>query len=207
MNNIKNIILDLGGVLINLDYHKTNDKLSDLGIPNGFTKAKQITIFDELEEGKISDIDFYQAINKLAGANHDHQLIIDAWNAILLDFPKDRLNLVKQLNNKYRVFLFSNTNAIHFREVHKNLKKAHGIPNLKGHFEKVYLSHELGIRKPKIEAFQHIVKTHQLKPNETLFIDDSPQHIKGARKAGIKAEWLDLDEEDIHGLLNRLKLI
>ena len=64
MNNIKNIILDLGGVLINLDYHKTNDKLSELGIPNGFTKAKQITIFDELEEGKISDIDFSTSTEK-----------------------------------------------------------------------------------------------------------------------------------------------
>jgi HAD superfamily hydrolase (TIGR01509 family) len=192
MNNIKNIILDLGGVLINLDYHKTNDKLGKLGVPNGFTKAKQITIFDDLEEGKISDISFYEAINKLAGSNHSPQLIIDAWNAILLDFPKKRLDLVQQLNERYRVFLFSNTNAIHFREVH---------------FEKVYLSHELGIRKPKLEGFQHILDMHQLNPTETLFVDDSPQHIQGALKVGIKAEWLNLEKEDIHGLLNRLKLI
>jgi glucose-1-phosphatase len=207
MNNIKNIILDLGGVLINLDYHKTNDKLGKLGVPNGFTKAKQITIFDDLEEGKISDISFYEAINKLAGSNHSPQLIIDAWNAILLDFPKKRLDLVQQLNEHYRVFLFSNTNAIHFREVHKNLQEVHGIPNLEAHFEKVYLSHELGIRKPKLEGFQHILDMHQLNPTETLFVDDSPQHIQGALKVGIKAEWLNLEKEDIHGLLNRLKLI
>ena len=207
MNNIKNIILDLGGVLINLDYHKTNDKLGELGVPNGFTKAKQITIFDDLEEGKISDISFYEAINKIAGSNHNPQLIINAWNSILLDFPKKRLDLVQQLNERYRVFLFSNTNAIHFREVQKELQKVHGIPNLESHFEKVYLSHELGIRKPKLEGFQYILNMHQLNPNETLFVDDSPQHIQGALKAGIKAEWLNLDKEDIHVLLNRLKLI
>ena len=66
MINIKNIILDLGGVLINLDYNKTNEALSKLGYANGFTKAKQINLFDKLEEGKVSELDFLNEFNNLA---------------------------------------------------------------------------------------------------------------------------------------------
>ena len=207
MENIKNIILDLGGVLINLDYDKTNNALAELGYANGFTKAKQVDLFDRLEEGLVSDSDFLDEFNQLADANHSHEKITEAWNAILLDFPAKRLELVKQLSENYRVFLFSNTNSIHIKEVYSELKKQHGINNLNGHFEKVYLSNELGIRKPKPEGFTHIVNTHNLKLEETLFIDDSPQHIEGAKKAGIKAEWLDLGKEDIHEMLTRLSLI
>lgn len=207
MHNIKNLILDLGGVLINLDYNKTNEELAKLGIPNGFTKAKQIDLFDRLEEGKVSEVDFLNEFNQIAKANHNHQLIVNAWNAILLDLPKNRLDLVNDLSTKYRVFLFSNTNAIHINAVNSSLKKEHGINNLDGHFEKVYLSHELGIRKPKTAGFQFIINEHSLNPSETLFIDDSPQHIVGAKKAGIKAEWLDLSQEDIHGMVQRLSLI
>lgn len=207
MENIKNIILDLGGVLINLDYHKTNDELAKLGLANGFTKAKQIDLFDRLEEGKISDFDFLNEFNQLAGANHDHQLIINAWNAILLDFPKSRLDLVNALRQKYRVFLFSNTNSIHINAVYEILKRDHAINNLESYFEKVYISNELGIRKPKSEGFLHIISENNLNPKETLFIDDSPQHIVGAKKAGIHAEWLDLEKEDIHSMVQRLSLI
>lgn len=207
MKNIQNIILDLGGVLINLDYHKTNSELGKLGLADAFTKAKQIDLFDDLEEGKITNEEFLVGFNKLANQNHNHNTIIEAWNAILLDFPIERLNLVKELNKKYRVFLFSNTNAIHIEEVYNILQRDHGVPNLDDHFEKVYLSNELGIRKPKKEGFLHIINTHALNPTETLFIDDSPQHIVGAKEAGIHAEWLDLEKEDILGMLNRLSLI
>lgn len=204
---MKNIILDLGGVLINLDYNKTNEELAKLGLANGFTKAKQIDLFDRLEEGRISNYDFLNEFNKLANANHNHELITKAWNAILLDLPKERLDLVNQLNDNYRVFLFSNTNAIHIDAVYARLKKDHGISNLDNYFEKVYLSNELGIRKPKPEGFKHILSKHSLNAEETLFIDDSPQHIVGAKAAGIHAEWLDLEKEDIHQMVQRLSLI
>ena len=92
-DSIKNIILDLGGVLINLDYDKLNKSLSSLGLSNAFSKAKQIELFDKLEEGKISDENFLREFNELAKANHNHQTIINAWNSILLDFPQERLHL------------------------------------------------------------------------------------------------------------------
>ena len=207
MHNIKNIILDLGGVLINLDYNKLTDRIGILGLSNAFSKSEQIELFDKLEEGKISEKDFIRAFNRLAEANHNHQTIINAWNSILLDFPIERLELLKHLGQKYRLFLFSNTNSIHIQEVYNIINRAYGIKNLNHYFEKIYLSNELGIRKPKTDGFDYILKDNNLKQNETLFIDDSPQHVEGAKKAGLNAQWLDLEKEDIILLINRLSLI
>ena len=207
MDNIKNIILDLGGVLINLDYDKLNKSLSSLGLSNAFSKAKQIELFDKLEEGKISDKNFLREFNELAKANHNHQAIINAWNSILLDFPQERLRLLRLLAKKYRMFLFSNTNSIHINEVYNILKRDCGVNDLNQYFERIYLSNEFGLRKPKPEGFKLILEDNQLNANETLFIDDSPQHIEGAKKVGLNAKWLDLEKEDITILINRLSLI
>ncbi len=207
MENIKNIILDLGGVLINLDYGKLNKSLSSLGLSNAFSKAKQIELFDKLEEGKISDENFLREFNELAKANHNHQTIINAWNSILLDFPQERLHLLRLLAEKYRMFLFSNTNSIHINEVYNILKRDCGVNDLNQYFERIYLSNELGLRKPKSEGFKFILEDNQLNANETLFIDDSPQHVEGAKKVGLNAKWLDLEKEDITILINRLSLI
>ncbi len=207
MHNIRNIILDLGGVLINLDYNKLNNRLGILGLSNTFSKSEQIELFDKLEEGKISEKDFIRAFNQLTEASYTPQTIIDAWNSILLDFPSERLKLLRLLAKKYRLFLFSNTNSIHIKQVYNILKRDCGVSNLNQYFEKVYLSHELRLRKPKPEGFKFILEDNKLNAGETLFIDDSPQHIKGAKNAGLHTHWLDLEKEDITLLINRLSLI
>ena len=207
MKYIKNIILDLGGVLFDLSYEKTIEEFGKLGLSNSFSKANQINIFDQIEEGIISPSEFFDGINTLCDSKHDHEVIRKAWNIMLLGMPKERLELLASLKNKYRLFLFSNTNQIHIEKVFEILKEQLGIENLDAYFEVVYLSNKLGIRKPKPEGFKHIIEANQLKEHETLFIDDSPQHIKGALKANIKAEWLDLSKENIHQMLKRLELI
>jgi HAD superfamily hydrolase (TIGR01549 family) len=207
MKNIKNIILDLGGVLFDLSYEKTTEEFAKLGLSNAFSKANQIDIFDEIEEGKITPADFFDGINTLCGMSHNHEVLLEAWNIMLLGMPKKRLDLLVTLKSKYRLFLYSNTNQIHIKKVFEILKEQHGINNLNDYFEVVYLSNELGIRKPKAEGFKQIVKTHQLNEDETLFIDDSPQHVEGALKAKINAEWLDLSKEDIHSMLERFEII
>lgn len=207
MKDIKNIILDLGGVLFDLSYEKTTEEFGKLGLSNAFSKANQIDIFDQIEEGKISPSEFFEGINNLCGMNHNHEVIKTAWNIMLLGMPGNRLELLVELKSKYRLFLYSNTNQIHIEKVWEILENQLGIKNLDDYFETVYLSNQLGIRKPKADGFTHIVKTHQLKESETLFIDDSPQHVEGALKANIKAEWLDLQKEDIHQLLKRFELI
>lgn len=207
MEGIQTIIFDLGGVLINLDYHKTNEELGKLGLADAFSKAKQIDIFNLLEEGKINRKEFFAEFRKLSNQNPSDQEILIAWNSILKDLPATRLDLLQRIQNQYQTFLFSNTNEMHIDEVYHNTLKEHGIPNLNHFFKKVYLSHELGIRKPKVEGFLTIVKENKLNPAQTLFIDDSIQHIEGAQKAGLRAEWLNLEQEDLHGLINRLNLL
>ncbi len=207
MEHIKNIILDLGGVLINLDFQKLNESLKKLGLENAFSKTKQIDLFDKLEEGKISEEIFLTEFKNLTTKKHSNKEIIDAWNSILLDLPIERIELLKNLGKKYRLFLFSNTNSMHIKEVYNILNRTYGIRNLNPYFEKIYLSNELGIRKPKVEGFQKIITSHNLKLNETLFIDDSLQHISGAKEAGLQAELLDVEKEDINNLVKRLSLI
>ena len=126
---------------------------------------------------------------------------------MLLGMPKKRLELLVLLKKKYRLFLYSNTNQIHIEKVWETLEEELDIKNLDKHFEVVYLSNNLGIRKPKPEGFKYILETNQRNGHETLFIDDSPQHVEGALKANIKAEWLDLEKEDIHQMLQRFELI
>lgn len=204
---IDNLILDLGGVLFDLDYEKTSEEFAKLGLSNAFSKAQQIDIFDQIEEGKISQSEFISGINSLCNQNHKESVVIEAWNIMLLGLPKKRLELLLELKSKYRLFLFSNTNQIHIEKVWNILNEQHGIKNLDGYFEKVYLSNEIQIRKPKTEGFDLIVKQNNLVKEDTLFIDDSPQHVEGAIKSGIHSEWLDLNKEDIHQMLKRLSLI
>ena len=119
--------------------------------------------------------------------------IVNAWNGMLLGFMPDALACLKRLRSTYRLFLLSNTNEIHIQEIENRVGTAF-FSDFCALFEKVYLSHELGLRKPHTEVFTHILKEQGLKANETLFIDDSIQHVEGAIKAGLHAHHLTDDQ-------------
>ncbi|NLF42582.1 MAG: HAD-IA family hydrolase [Bacteroidales bacterium] len=154
-------------------------------------------MFDKLDTGSISPDEFRNEIRTISGLNISDQDIDSAWNAMLLDMPKQRIHLLENAKKYYRTFLLSNTNAIHYPEYSKYLLAEHGYESLSMLFEKQYLSHEIKLRKPNIEAFQHILSENNLKPSETLFFDDTAQHVAGAKKAGLNAYWLDLSKESI----------
>ncbi len=197
LSNIKNIIFDLGGVILNIDYQLTANEFKKLGFNDYnslFTKLSQNKIFDLLETGKISPKDFITELKNLSDKNISSQEIIYAWNAMLLDFPKKRIEILKSLKNKYRTFLLSNTNSIHLEAYNKTLKDTFGISDLSEILEKEYYSHIIGMRKPDLEIFKFVLTKNNLKPNETLFIDDSPQHIEAAKKLGIIAYHLTNNE-------------
>jgi FMN phosphatase YigB (HAD superfamily) len=206
---VKNIILDLGGVLLNLDYDLMAKNLADLGILDVFSKQKQTGFMDDWEEGKFNQVHFLSELKKLGNLTEPdaEQKIKEAWNSILLDFPKERLELLQTLQSKYRLFLYSNTNEIHIESFESSLQTVHQLEGLHLFFEKVYYSNILGIRKPKSEGFLHILKENTLLAEETIFIDDSPQHIVGAKNAGITSFYLDLQTQNIHSLLRDLNLI
>ena len=189
MVSIKNIIFDLGGIFMNLDFKLTEQAFIDLGItqfPEMFTQHHSNDLFEKLETGKISHKEFYDAFRNETHSRLSNAQIKKAWNALLLDFPVERLHWLDRIRQQYKVYLFSNTNQIHYDAFIKIFRKDTGIPELNGYFIKAYYSHELGFRKPYINSFQRILEEQNLNPAETLFIDDTYKNIEGAQKAGLQ---------------------
>ncbi|MDX1652334.1 MAG: HAD family phosphatase [Brumimicrobium sp.] len=204
---IKNIILDLGGVLLNIDYHKTIDAFKSLGIENFdsiFTQAKQEKLFDLYESGQMHSDKFIEELKSKLPGDITSQEIIDAWNAMLLDFPEERLKYLLELKKKYNTVLLSNTNPIHLEAFHKIIKDNNNLDSLDAHFNKVYFSSDMKMRKPSPNIFTRVCEEQGFKPEETLFIDDTLQHVEGAKAAGLQAHHLNLPEQDIIGLLGTL---
>ena len=190
---VKNIIFDLGGVLLNIDYFLTERAFQSIGVANfgeAYSQAKQSSLFDALETGKLSPAQFRDQVRTLMAPELGDAEIDQAWNAMLLDLPLNRVELIKGLHGNYRTFLLSNTNQIHYDAYSKYLKQAHGFLDFSEIMEKQYLSFTLGLRKPDLACFRHVVEENGLKPAETLFIDDSIQHVQGAKQIGLQTYHL-----------------
>lgn len=190
MNNIKNIIFDYGNVIFNIDFNRVAEAWKKLGITNAhefFGHRQQDDVFTDLEQGKITSEVFRDRIRELTNKPHltDEQ-IDNAWNAIFIGIPKGNHELLLQLKAKYRTFLLSNINAIHYDYVHEYLKKEYNMDNNNDLFEKPYYSHLMGKRKPDAAIFEQVLTENNLDPTETLFIDDSPQHLETAKKLGMQ---------------------
>jgi putative hydrolase of the HAD superfamily len=193
MQGIKNIIFDLGGVIINLDNQRTEDAFTSLGVKDirsYFGHGHASSFFKEYEVGRISDQQFIDSIKQLTGLTVPDQSIIDGWNALLLDFPPERIQLLKQLRKSYRIFLFSNTNALHLAALQQIYSDAFGGGSLEDHFEKTYYSHLLGKRKPDKDSYEHILRENQLDAAETMFVDDAIINVEGAEQAGLRGLFL-----------------
>lgn len=193
IKGIRHIIFDLGGVLLNIDYKLTEEAFVKLGIsnfPQMYSQLKQSTLFDDFEIGAIPANTFVAELKKASGLDIPDQDIINAWNAMLLDMPLRRLQILQQLRTYYDLILLSNTNEIHEAAFNRIIEQTHGT-TIGAFFDRVYLSHRIGMRKPEVAVFEKIIAENQLQKEHTLFIDDSPQHIEGARKAGIKTIWLE----------------
>ncbi len=189
MENIKNIIFDYGNVIFTLDFLKSQQAWKDLGINNADTfygHKVQDNVFDDFERGEISAKDFREHIRKIANNNNlTDQQIDTAWNALLVGIVKGNHELLLRLKGKYRTFLLSNINEIHYNHIMDYIKKEFGFDGNEHLFEKIYYSHLVGKRKPDASIFEQVLTENNLNPQETLFIDDSPQHIATAKKFGI----------------------
>lgn len=194
IKGIKHIIFDLGGVLLNIDYTLTEKAFQAAGVSNFhdcFSQLKQTDLFDKLEMGQIPAAEFIAAMQKASDTAITEEQVIHAWNAMLLDFPVRRLQLLQQLQLYYDLFLLSNTNEIHEKAFNEILMRTHGIPTIGVFFDKVYYSHRVGLRKPMNEIFERVLTENGLKAADTLFIDDSPQHIETAKQLGIQTIYLE----------------
>jgi len=198
LNGVKNIIFDLGGVILNIDYGQTANAFMKIGVANFdkiYSQAKQGQVFDKLETGDLTPDEFREYIKEIVPSLQFSD-IDKAWNAMLLDLPIQRIDLLKKLKKKYRLFLLSNTNEIHIKCFRKIIESSYGKNIFDDVFEHQYYSSDIGMRKPNAECFQYVLEKNSLEPSETLFIDDSVQHVEGARKLNIKTYHL-MPGEDI----------
>ncbi|MEO6830725.1 MAG: HAD family hydrolase, partial [Chitinophagaceae bacterium] len=159
-SGIRHIILDLGGVLLNLDYDATVKAFEALGIADfkqRFSQLSQSDFFDKWEKGQLTKEEFFAGMRGVAEVPITDTQIAGAWNAMLLDFPLRRLQILQQLQLHFDLFLLSNTNEIHLEAFNEILKNTVGIPSLAHFFDKVYYSHQVGMRKPDAEIFLKIL--------------------------------------------------
>ena len=201
---VRNIIFDFGGVVCNIDISRTKAAFAFLGLrkfDDAYSFTEKETFLGNFELGLITPEQFHATMKShferpVTDAEIDH-----AWNALLLDIPPDRITLLKSLRTKYRLFLLSNTNPIHYKKYLTDLQTVHGCRDFSDLFEKIYLSYQIRLRKPFRETFEFVLGDASLTGDETLFIDDSLPHVLGARKAGLLAYHL-LPGEDIRMLFS-----
>ncbi len=193
IEGIKHIIFDLGGVLLNIDYQLTEEAFVALGVNDfaeRYSQAAQTDFFSDFETGKIDSTQFIAHIQQWLPNQVSDHAIVTAWNAMLLEFPLRRLQILQQLQLHYDIVLLSNTNEIHETAFNQKLRDICGFNSLAVFFDKVFYSHRIGMRKPHVETFEFVLEQTGFDPQHTLFIDDSKQHTDGARKAGIQSIWL-----------------
>ena len=197
---IKNIIFDFGDIFINLDKPATLKELEKLGISNISNEAWEVVY--QYEKGFITTEKFTTYFfNEFKIPKED---LVFAWNAILLDFPKRRLNFLKELvkSKKYKLFLLSNTNDLHISWI-KNDWGMDLYNDFKNCFEQFYLSHEIHFRKPNKDIYEFVLNENNLIASETLFIDDTKENTDTADLLGIKTWHLIPGKDDVIELFTK----
>ena len=191
--DIKNIIFDFGGVIIDIDPQFTIDEFVKLGFKD-FEKLNTPAFTDEIlgkfERGILTPEVFRTKIRAFLGFEITDQQIDDAWNALLFDIPGIRIDIIEQVKANYKIFLLSNSNEIHYDLFIRDLQLRFGYNEFDELFEKAYFSFDLHLLKPNPEIFEFITNQHELDLASTLFIDDNIQNVEAARKVGLKAYHL-----------------
>ena len=200
---INNIIFDFGDIFINLDKQIIFREAEKYGGKPKLTPEMQ-KINDDFEVGAISAEEFISALQNVYPKATPEE-ITNIWNGMLLDFPDYRLDFIDNLaqENEYRLFLLSNTNAIHIPYC-AEMWGQEKFDRFKNCFEKFYLSHEIGMRKPDAQIFEFVLKENELKAEETLFIDDTKENTEAAEKLGINVWNLQVGKEDVVDLKSNL---
>jgi FMN phosphatase YigB (HAD superfamily) len=198
MNKIRNIIFDYGNVIFTIDFNRAQHSFTELGVRNiehFFSHKGHDPLFDQFEQGLISSSEFRDGIRKVTGIESLSDAEIDkAWNSLLIGVPEPNHDLLLKVKEKYRTFLLSNNNEIHYNWIMDYLHREHRLDSNAVFFEKDYYSHLMKMRKPNREIFEFVMRENNLNPKETLFIDDSPQHLNTADMLGLNTHLLTQDE-------------
>lgn len=196
---IDTIIFDFGDIFINLDKQATINALAELGLNHWNEDLNQLNL--QFEKGEITEENFLLGIQKHI-PNASLADISSAWNAILLDFPLRRLEFLQKLSKQYRLFLLSNTDAIHIATFERE-NGASFYSDFYQCFEKVYFSFEIGMRKPDTKIFNYLIQKHELSVKNTLFVDDKKENTDAALSLGLHIWNLQVGQEDVTNLFEK----
>jgi len=198
---LKNILFDLGGVILDLDVNGTLGAFLDMGFPKELLTYPQnmyTDIFFRYETGQFSTSEFRDAIREYAGVKFTDSEFDNAWCRMLARVPNRRTRLLKSLSDHYDLFILSNTSELHIDRFSKMFRETAGFP-LSDVFSKCFYSHETGLHKPDVEAFMHVLKEAGIRAEETLFLDDNIHNIKSAGSLGFNVIHIteNLKMEDV----------
>jgi putative hydrolase of the HAD superfamily len=210
MQNIKNIIFDYGNVIFLLDFQKLKDGWNSIAISNPdvfFSHGVQDPIFDAFDKGHVSAAQFRDFIREKSG-NPDlkDDEIDSAWNSLLRGVDKGTHETLAALNKKYRTFLLSNINPIHYQYIMNYLKDEFGFESNDHLFEKTYYSHLIGLRKPDSAIFEKVLNENGLIADETLFIDDIAANLEPAKALGFQTFMMEAPDT-VQDFINRERLL
>ena len=194
---IKNIVFDLGGVLIDLDFPRALKAFEQAGltdIAKGVQAFSREGIFMDVELGNIAAEDFFRAICQRSEKPLSMELAADYWNLILLDIPQEKLEVIRHLRKHYHVHLLSNTNRPHWEYICQKCFQANGF-NLNDYFEQIFLSYEMHLAKPNKQIFVQMLEESGMNPEETLFIDDSEANCQAAEEVGIHTHHYHIGDD------------
>ncbi len=204
-HTIRNIIFDFGGVICNINIRLSEEKFKDLGF-RGFNPLYSVEegedIFRRLEGGKISIPEFTAILKKHLNPGISDEEVMNAWNAMILDIPPQRVRLLEEVRTSYRTFILSNSNEIHYNKYLGGFSEHYGYSSFGSLFEKTWFSYQIHLQKPSREIFEYVIRDGGLNPSETLFIDDSIQHVESAANVGLITYHLRPYEE-ITGLFEQ----
>jgi putative hydrolase of the HAD superfamily len=194
---IKNIVFDLGGVLVDLDFKAAINGLQQAGFANVKEQLQSFDregIFQKFELGEMTAEEFRTAIRENSTVTLTDEEIDALWNAMLLEIPREKLELILDLRGKYMVYLLSNTNSIHWDYVCKNAFNYRGF-RVNDYFEETFLSYEMHLAKPDKAIYEKVLQDANLLAEETLFIDDSEANCKAAEEVGIHAHHYHIGDD------------
>ena len=198
-----NLIFDLGGVIINLAMEDTLRAFSDLSGRSieQLTSFYMTDLYKQFEKGLISATQFRDEVNELLQSSIGDEDFDSAWNAMLLDIPRERIDVLERLNESHDLYLISNTNEIHVPAFNAILEESSGYNDLTSLFLKAYYSHDVKMRKPDVEIYEFVINENQLDPEKTLMIDDREDNLEGAKLAGLGTVQIT----DTHTILDYFK--
>lgn len=206
--SVKNLLFDLGGVIIDVNSANTIELLHRFGYKDVKfdleNNSELIKLIENYELGLIDDLEFLGFILTRCSNNASLESVKNAWNAMINPIKKEIFNLLVHLKTQYKIFVLSNTNNLHYQVYNNDFIENTGI-GIKNFFEYCFLSFEIKLRKPNPAIFNYVIEKANIKAQETLFIDDQLVNIETAKQLGFRT--LHLKKDLISELINYLNIV